>query len=270
VCLIAFALEAHPRYRLVLAGNRDEFHDRPADPLAWWSDAPDVLGGRDLQAGGSWMALHRTGRLAAVTNVREPGRAVPPQGGPSRGELVRGFVAGADEPLAHAQALAVESGGAALAGYRGFNLLGFAPTAGRLAGVWLSNRNPEPRPLAPGIHGLSNHLLNTPWPKVVALKGVLARALAESSPTDLIDTLFDGLADTRPVADEMLPDTGVPHERERLLSAPFVLDSDYGTRASTVVLVDAHGAVTVAERTWGPAGPAGGALTERWVRLAAP
>jgi uncharacterized protein with NRDE domain len=99
---------------------------------------------------------------------------------------------------------------------------------------------------------------------------VLARALAESSPTDLIDTLFDGLADTRPVADEMLPDTGVPRERERLLSAPFVLDSDYGTRASTVVLVDAHGAVTVAERTWGPAGPAGGALTERWVRLAAP
>ena len=269
MCLIAFALDAHPAYRLVLAGNRDEFHARPADPLGWWPDAPDVLGGRDRQAGGSWLALHRSGRLATVTNVREPGREPPPGGGSSRGELVRGFVAAVDAPLEHASALAGASGETGLDGYRGFNLLAFAPTADRLSGVWLSNRHPRPQTLARGIHGLSNHLLDTPWPKVVTLKAALARALADPAPGGLVESLFDSLADTRPADDMLLPDTGLPRERERLLSAPFVLDTEYGTRASTVVLVDARGAITMAERTWGPGGPALGPTTERWVRIAA-
>lgn len=268
MCLIAFALAADPRYPLILVGNRDEFHDRPAQTLQWWNDAPDIAGGRDLQAGGTWLGVHRRGRIAAITNVREP--AAPPPTGeePSRGALPRAFLDGIALPIDHARTLAANPivGGARapIDAYRGFNLLMFATTPhGSVDGAWLSNRHPEPVALQPGIHGLSNHLLDTPWPKVVNLKRALADGLASRDRAEMTEQLFAALADTRPARDDHLPATGLPRSRERALSAAFVDDPGYGTRASTVLLIDAQGELTVEERSWPRDGPANGPVAQQ-------
>lgn len=291
MCLIAFALAADPRYRLILVGNRDEFHDRPAAALDWWPDAPDIAGGRDLQAGGTWLGVHRRGRVAAITNVREPSAPPPAGDEPSRGGLPRAFLDGDAPPLVHAQALAgtglaLAGTGLALAGkgqapagtvqapggdgrvpmaaYRGFNLLMFAAhPGGSVEGAWLSNRHPHAVALTSGIHGLSNHLLDTPWPKVLALKRALRAALASRDRRTLVEKLFGALADTRPARDAQLPATGLPQARERLLSAAFVDDPSYGTRASSVLLIDADGELSFEERSWPRHGPASGPVAER-------
>ena len=242
MCLILLGHEAHPRYRLVVAANRDEFYARPTAPAAWWDDAPGVLAGRDLRGGGTWMGVNRDGRWAAVTNYRDPGaeRAAAP----SRGELVGDFLRGGEPPAGYLARLAPRAGE-----YNGFNLLVGEP--GTV--LWLSNRAPDPRPLEPGVHGVSNHLLDTPWPKVERGKRALGALLHE--PRLDAEPMLDLLLDSTVAADHELPDTGVGLTLERALSTMFIATPEYGTRSSTALLVDRDGAVLFVERTHHPGIP---------------
>lgn len=252
MCLIALAWRAHPRYRLILAANRDEFHARPTLPLAAWIDAPPIVGGRDVLHGGSWLAM-RGRRLAAVTNVRR----MPEQVGRSRGELVADFVRNDADTTAALHVLA-----SADTPYRLFNLL--AHDGDTLA--FATNRvdadsacSVAMRTLSPGIHGISNGALDAPWPKTETLMARLddwlassAAALADDAAYDL-QPLFSALADTTIADDAHLPDTGIGLERERFLSPAFIAHATYGTRASTVVLIaDDH--AEMVERRFGAAG----------------
>ncbi|WP_426662252.1 NRDE family protein [Rhodanobacter aciditrophus] len=241
MCLIAFAWQSHPRWRLVLAGNRDEFHARPSAPLASWSDLP-ITGGRDLEAGGTWLGVTGAGRCCVVTNVRDPR---DPQLGASRGLLATDYLAGAADAAAHARQLLTQA-----AGYRPFNLLTFDAQAA----FYLGNRpGPRAEAVTPGVHGLSNADFNTPWPKTRALMTRLETWLAEGDDGDFAP-LFDALADERQAPDAELPDTGIGLERERWLSSAFIRGRDYGTRASTVVAIDHDGRGVIVERRFGPAG----------------
>jgi uncharacterized protein with NRDE domain len=238
MCLILLAWRARADYPLVLAANRDEFYLRPSAPAQFWKDRPDILGGRDLEKGGTWLAVSRAGRLAAVTNYRDGrGRRAARR---SRGELVAGFVAGTDEPDRYVAGLA-----ATAADYDGFNLV-----VGSLWGgiAYYSNRGGAPHRLQPGVHGLSNHLLNSPWPKVERGKAGLLDLLA-APVDDLVPALFALLEDQTPPPDHLLPDTGVGHAWERVLSTAFVRTPDYGTRCTTVILADAAGQVRFIEHT---------------------
>ncbi|MEW5836601.1 MAG: NRDE family protein [Pseudomonadota bacterium] len=240
MCLIGFAWNAHPRWRLVLAGNRDEFHGRPSEPLARWPDTA-MAAGRDLEAGGTWLGVTDAGRCAVVTNVRDPR---DPQLGRSRGLLAVDYLTGAYDAAAHAAHLRADA-----AHYRPFNLLTFDAHAA----FYLGNR-PEPRvqPVTPGVHGLSNADFNTPWPKTRALMARIEAWLAGDA--NDIEPLFAALADEQRAADALLPDTGIGLERERWLSSAFIRGERYGTRASTVVLIGRDGAGTIAERRFGPQG----------------
>ena len=242
MCLIVFALDAHPEHRLVVAANRDEFYARPTAAAAWWSDAPELLAGRDLREGGTWMGVTRGGRFAAVTNYRE---TIPPRPGAlSRGHLVSGFLR-ADAPAPEwMRELAPRA-----AEYGGFNLL--ADDGASL--LWLSNRSGEPpRAVEPGIHGLSNALLDTPWPKVERGREGMRDALA--SPADALEeSLFRVLAHAEPAPDALLPATGVGAERERALSSLFIATPEYGTRSSTVLLMGRDGRTRFTERRFDPA-----------------
>ncbi|MGA8008503.1 MAG: NRDE family protein [Thiomonas sp.] len=235
MCLIAFAWRTHPRWRLVLAGNRDEFHARPSAPLARWADAP-VIGGRDLEAGGTWLGVTDAGRCAVVTNVRDPR---DPQEGLSRGLLASNYLAGPVGATAHAKSLL-----AIAADYRPFNLLTFDTEAA----FYLGNR-PEPRtePVTHGVHGLSNADFNTPWPKTRALMECL-QVWIDAGDDDDFAPLFAALADETRPPDDQLPITGVDLELERFLSSAFIRGERYGTRASTVVAVGYDGAGLVVER----------------------
>lgn len=248
MCLLVLAWRMHPRYRLVVAANRDEFHDRPAAPLAWWSEDDRMLAGRDLRAGGTWMGVARSGRFGAVTNYRELD-APPAADAPSRGQLVPGFLATAEEP---GRFLGRLNGSAAT--YAGFNLL-----VGDARSLhYLSNRDSlGPRELEPGLYGLSNHRLDTPWPKLVRTRERFAALLARDAPGP--DAFFDLLADREPAAGEVLPDSGLPPEWERAMSAPFVVNERYGTRCSTVLLVDHDGGTAALERRFDSAGRQTGA-----------
>ena len=239
MCLILFANEADSRYRLVLAANRDETYSRPAAPAAFWDEAPDILAGRDLESGGSWMGVTRSGKLAAVTNFRGPGRAR--DNAPSRGTLVSDFLMSTEPPGAFVDRLRTRA-----QNYNGFNLL--LGSAQEL--WWFSNRcDEQPQRIIPGIHGLSNHLLDTPWPKVERGKRALEHLIEkEITPEEL----FPILEDRSPAADDELPDTGVGLELERVLSAPFIRAQYYGTRSSTVLLIERTGRVTFVERSFNP------------------
>lgn len=237
MCTLLLALEQHPRYPLVLAANRDEFYDRPTAPAAFWPDASDVFGGRDLRRGGSWLAVTRDGRLAALTNYRE--RHEPRPNAPSRGDLVTEFVSGEAAPEGYLQLLREKA-----LPYSGYNLL---------VGNWqrlfhYSNKNDQVLRLTPGVHGLSNHLLDTPWPKVVRGKEALTRVLERDDFS--AEELFAILVDTTKAPDDQVPDTGVGLEWERLLSSIFITSERYGTRSSTVLLVDVDGQATFIERTF--------------------
>lgn len=235
MCLILVAWQVLPDYPLVVAANRDEFFARPTAEAAAWDDAPQVFAGRDLEAGGTWLGVTSTGRFAAVTNVREPGR---PAGLRSRGHLTRDFLLGEDSAASYVAGF----DGAA---FSGFNLL---LCDGRE--FWYcSNRQQPPRALPPGIYGVSNHLLDTPWPKLAASKQRFADAL-NHLPAE--GGFFDLLADTEIVPDVNLPATGVPLEWERRLSAVFVRSPDYGTRASTLLLQQRDGSASLVERSFGP------------------
>lgn len=246
MCLILLGVRAHPRYRLVVAANRDEFFARPTAAAGWWPDAPEVLGGRDLREGGSWMAVSRAGRLAAVTNLRDPSRLR--ERAPSRGALVRDFVQGEQPAGRHIAALA-----AAADAYNGFNLL----VDDGAETYWYSNAAGAPPPvrLADGVYGVSNHLLDTPWPKVEQGKAALRAAIAGAADGALApEPLLEVLADRAVADDAALPRTGVGVEMERLLSPRFIVSPAYGTRASTVLLVAHDGAATLVERSFAPGG----------------
>lgn len=237
MCLIVVGWHAHAEFPLLVAANRDEFHARPTAPAARWPDAPQIIGGRDLEAGGTWLGITDSGRFAAVTNVREPGAA---PGARSRGGLTRDFLL-ADIPAADYAAHIAGSE------YSGFNLLlGDGTTL-----LYCSNRESEARVLAPGIYGLSNHRLDSPWPKLQAARQGFAAALP-GLPDE--NAFFALLADKGIAADADLPNTGVPLAWERLLSAVFVQSPDYGTRASTLAWQRADGAVYLHERSFGPNG----------------
>lgn len=247
MCLIGFAWRRHPRFPLVLAANRDEFHARETAAAGFWPRHPQVLGGRDLKAGGTWMGITRTGRFAALSNYRGGSGATAAC---SRGALVRDFLLGTEPPAAYAASAA-----AAGASYGGFNLLAGDLDKGTLH--YVSNRGAGPQPVAPGVHAVSNALLDTPWPKVGRLNAALEAGLGDDTEA-LCARLFTVLLDTRAAADEDLPDTGIGRDRERFLSSPFIVGDRYGTRASTVLLVDAGGAVTFVEKSFGPNGHAMG------------
>ena len=242
MCIILFALETHPRYRLILASNRDEFFDRPTAPAGFWEEAPDILAGRDLRGGGTWLGITRSGRFSALTNYRDP--ASVRKGAPSRGGLLSRFLRGTASPARFLEDLIAKD-----PGYNGFNLL----LGDNRDLYWYSNRAERPVRLEPGIHALSNALLDTPWPKAVRGKKAFEEALqADTGPST--EDLFRLLADRTPPPDKALPRTGVPLERERFLSPVFIAGADYGTRASTVLFVDRNDRVTFTERTFGPQG----------------
>lgn len=250
MCLILFAWDAHPRYELVVAANRDEFHARPTAPADFWEDHPGVLAGRDLQAGGTWMGISRSGRFAALTNYREP--QVPER--PlefSRGHLVRDFLMGGREPAIHAERL-LAAGDA----YRGFSLLLGRP--GELH--YLSNRADSVSPVAPGCHALSNHLLNTPWPKVRHGHAALQRLLESDVIND--EDLLQLLADDSLVGGEEPAGIDSALAPERISRLLFIRSPEYGTRSSTVLLAGRDGTVTFVERQYNAEGMATG--TERF------
>jgi uncharacterized protein with NRDE domain len=244
MCLLVLAWEAHPRYRLIVAANRDEFHARPAAPLGKWSDAPEILGGRDLKAGGAWLALDRRRRFGVVTNFRDLQRSAADA--PSRGTLIPAYLA---QDLSSAQYLAALETTAQA--YAGFNLL---VSDGRE--LWYAcNRGPRfARRLAPGVYGLSNHFLDTPWPKLARVRGEF-EAWLEGADAAGIEPLHAMLADREPAGPATDGSDGIPDpELQRALSAPFVLDPRYGTRCSTLVLLEPSGALRLHERRFAPDG----------------
>ena len=288
MCLILFAWQAHPDYPLVVAANRDEWRERPAAPATWWDDAPDILAGRDLEAGGTWLGVTRSGRFAAITNFRDP--ADRRSTAPSRGQLVADFLRGDDSPRNYLEALSPKA-----ARYNGFNLL----LADEKSMCYFGSREGEIIDVPPGIHGLSNHLLDEPWPKVEKAKSALGAILGaltgvhrrgapreawgstqrdpaknasdgkasgetaenSKSPVDgdfeallagnaLQERSFAFLSDRALHADSVLPDTGVGLEWERVLSPALIVTEKYGTRCSTVVL-RAKNEIVFEERTRG-------------------
>ncbi|GAB2182381.1 NRDE family protein [Denitratisoma sp. agr-D3] len=240
MCLILLAWRAHPDFPLVVAANRDEFHARPTAPAGFWPDHPQVLAGRDLVAGGTWMGTTKHGRFAALTNFRDP--AHMRREAPSRGPLVSDFLCGAMAPLPYLQSLAAHAGD-----FNGFNLL----AGDRQEIYWYSNVAGQIHALAPGVYGLSNELLDTPWPKVEAAKSDLAQALDEL-PDER--NLFHLLRDDHVHPDDTLPRTGVSLELERMLSAAFIKDArgHYGTRNSTLLLRHRSNRVCYDEQSWLP------------------
>jgi uncharacterized protein with NRDE domain len=253
MCLAVVALDAHPRYAVVLAANRDEFHARAAAPAHWWEDgtgAP-ILAGRDLAHGGTWLALAPDGRYGFVTNVRDPGRHDPQA--PSRGALVPALVRDA-RPIADALGALVEDAQR----YNGFNLVG----GHGLHGVFGSNRGAQTHALGRGIHGVSNARLDTPWPKLLRAKHGVIAWIARGGAT--LQPLFDVLADRTPADDAQLPKTGIPRERERLLSSPFIVSDTYGTRSSTIIAIDRDGMAQFLERTFAPGGAPTGDVAFRF------
>jgi len=238
MCLIVFAWRPGHAQPLIVAANRDEFYARPTSPLAQWAHAPHVHAGRDLEAGGTWLGIGANGRFAALTNIRDPDQ---PPSRKSRGELVADFLSGdrsIDDYLSDVVRRSLE--------YAGFNLL-----IGNAHELWHFNaRETEAVMLVPGIYGLSNAGLDTPWPKLLKAKAALSGVLEDPQPEALLEILSD--AQTAELAD--LPNTGVGLATESLLSSVFIASQSYGTRASTALIVQADGTRVMVERSFGPYG----------------
>ncbi|WP_296257621.1 MULTISPECIES: NRDE family protein [unclassified Pseudomonas] len=238
MCLIVFAWRPAHSQPLILAANRDEFYARPTLPLTQWEEAPQIYAGRDLEAGGTWLGVAADGRFAALTNIRDPGQ---PLGRRSRGELVAQFLSGSlaiDDYLREVAGRAAE--------YGGFNLL--VGNGEELH--FLNAARPAPQQLQAGVYGVSNAGLDTPWPKLLKAKAALSEALDEPDP----EVLLGFLADPEAAAEAQLPNTGVGLATERLLSSVFIASPNYGTRASTVLIVNADGSRRLVERSFGPYG----------------
>jgi uncharacterized protein with NRDE domain len=252
MCLIAFAIERHPRFPLVIAANRDEYLQRPAAALDWWPVAPTsvpVLAGRDLHAGGTWMGLTPNGRIAMLTNVRNPSRRSPTAA--SRGAIVPRWLQTEADPDAFWRDVLGH-------GHNPFNLVAGDMATGQW--WWADDLASTPQALGPGLYGLSNASIDTPWPKVERLKAALARSLDGAVSAQALEVqLFAALADRTKVPDGALPDTGVGLERERHLASAFIRTPDhhYGTRCSTLLIVERQAAgarARVVERQFDAAG----------------
>jgi uncharacterized protein with NRDE domain len=248
MCLIVFAWRVIPGMPLIACANRDEYFDRPATPAGPWPDHPDVIAGRDLLGGGSWMGITRSGphgpRFAALTNIRAPGDVRADA--PTRGALVADFLKGDLDAPAYLDAIAPH-----VDAYNGFNLV----LGDRNGLYWFSNRAGNDarngQVLMPGIYGVSNGLLDAPWPKVLRTKASFASLLLQGAPED---AYFEMLADTTRAPDQRLPDTGLPLDLERQLSAVCIEMSGYGTRTSTVVKLPEDGEPELLERVLQPSG----------------
>ena len=239
MCLIAFAWKVLPDYPLIVAANRDEWQDRPAAPAAWWSDHPNVLAGRDLKAGGTWLGITRNGRFAALTNFRDPSDRKTDA--PSRGQLVSDFLIGTMSARDYLLALRERAGK-----FQGFNLL----AGDRNSLHYFSSRIGEIIKVPPGIHAFSNHTLNEPWPKVEKAKSALGAALQGEMPWKARQmAIYALLSDTTRAPDDALPDTGVGLEWERMLSSAMIVGEKYGTRCSTLVQMRATSEIHFAERS---------------------
>jgi uncharacterized protein with NRDE domain len=251
MCLAALALDQSSRFPFVLATNRDEFYDRAAARLGWWEPddgGPPILGGRDLHAGGTWLGLTAHGRLGLITNIRNPADMDPQA--PSRGQIVPQWLKGdAAMPMLWPRL--------AMSGYNGFNMLALDFAQGEC--FWVNNRKLFPERLQRGVFGLSNAILNTPWPKVQQLKNRMRQAVTQCPNAEaLSNRLFEALADPTVAADEDLPQTGISLEWERMLSSAFIKSESglYGTRCSTLVIterINKRLVTHVLERTFSPA-----------------
>ncbi|MCM3571041.1 NRDE family protein [Neobacillus mesonae] len=228
MCLILFAYHIHPVYKLIVAANRDEFYQRPTAPAHFWEDQPEILAGRDLEKMGTWMGVTKKGRFAALTNYRDPNETTV--GKRSRGELVSGALTYKGDVRDYMKTLEQNK-----SQYPGYNLL--TGNADEL--YYYSNIGQQLQKLEPGIYGISNHLLNTEWPKVQKGKEGLGEIVQENR-TEMIARLFKLLQSADPAPDELLPNTGVSLEWERMLSPLFIQSEDYGTRSSTVMLLADH------------------------------
>jgi uncharacterized protein with NRDE domain len=238
MCLILLSYKMHPDYRLILAANRDEVYNRPTAPLNYWADHPEVLAGLDLKGNGTWLGVTRSGRIAALTNYRESGPQI--ENAPSRGMLIRDYLTGNSSPQRYLQAVRE-----AAHTYNGFNLI-----TGDESGIYYySNRAKQVQKLKSGFHGISNHLLDTAWPKVKKGKIGLQSQLNGKEKIDPAK-IFEILSDRSLPADDELPDTGVSLQWERILSPLFIISPDYGTRSSSIVLIAKSGQVTIMERTF--------------------
>jgi uncharacterized protein with NRDE domain len=238
MCLIVLAINQHPKYKLILAANRDEYYDRPSAAPAFWKDAPQVLAGKDLKGGGTWLGITKSGRIAAITNYRDPASVVTDA--PSRGWLVRDYLLGGDDPASYLKKVRKDG-----IRYNGFNLI----VGHREKLFWYSNRGEGILSLSPGLHGISNRLLDTPWPKVIRSKERLADVLANHENISS-ERLFEVLRDRSVARDDVLPETGVGIEWERILSPVYITSPTYGTRSSTLILIDENDRVTLMDRTF--------------------
>lgn len=243
MCLILIAHGAHPEFPLVIAANRDEYYRRPTARAGFWEDRPHILAGRDLECMGTWLGVTRGGRFAALTNFRDPRERKTDA--PSRGHLVSDFLVSEPEPREYLGDVAMQA-----RRYNGFNLL-----VGDGDGVFcFSSRTGTVEQLSRGIHGLSNHLLDTPWPKVERGKQRLQAALAGDFDAE---TILDLLRDREPAPEAELPETGIGPELERVLSPALIVSPHYGTRSSTAVLFGEDHSISFAERTILPGGKTG-------------
>jgi uncharacterized protein with NRDE domain len=249
LCLVLLAWRVRADLPLVVAANRDEWRERPAEPAQWWEGRHEIFAGRDLKAGGTWMGVTRSGRFAAVTNFRDP--SDKRSTARSRGEIVTEYLRSAEPADLFILSIAQRA-----SDYNGFNLI-----AGDTTSLWYyGSKEGVAREIEPGIHGLSNHVLDEPWPKVVRGRAAMERALQERDPAA---RLFEFLGDRAGVPDEELPQTGVGLEWERRLASPLITGADYGTRSSTVVALAASGKVHFEERTLGNDGEVVGTRDQR-------
>ena len=237
MCFIVFAYQVHPSYRLIAAANRDEYYERSTSPVAFWEDAPQVLAGRDLKEGGTWMGITRGGKFAALTNFRDPGGVKT--GAPSRGQLVSNFLTGSESAASYMDRISRPA-----QEYNGFNLI-----CGDPKDLFVYSNRGEIKKLEPGIYGLSNHLLDSPWPKVIKGKKALSAAMNEKVP-DLEAALFTILSDRKMAPENKLPSTGIGLEWERLLSSIFIESPTYGTRSSSVLLIGKNQWVKFVEKVF--------------------
>ena len=239
MCLIVFAYKQHPDYDFVFAANRDEFYDRPTEAAHFWDQHPSLLAGKDLKAGGTWMGITRSGSFSALTNYRD--LSITKENAPSRGHLVLDFLTGDKAPAAYLEQIDEKAHK-----FNGFNLL-----VGNMNELmYYSNQQREVQSLSPGTYGLSNHLLNTGWPKVKQAREAMKEAISRNELSE--EMLFRILENDRQAADDALPNTGLPLELERAVSSVFIKTDGYGTRGSTVLVVDKEGRVKLTERLYEP------------------
>ncbi|WP_440999754.1 NRDE family protein [Fodinibius sp. SL11] len=239
MCLIVFSYKQHAQYPLIFAANRDEHYGRPSRSARFWDDNPTILAGKDLEAGGTWLGINKYGDFSAITNYRDPN--IQKEHPPSRGQLVLDFLKNDSAPSTYLNELQSRADK-----FMGFNLL-----TGSLDELgYYSNQQNKILFLDKGLYGLSNHLLETPWPKVRRAKDSMRALIADNKIAP--KPLFDLLADDREAPEEELPDTGIPKEIEKKVSPIFIKSDGYGTRCSTVILIDHNGDVTFAERRFKP------------------